>query len=401
MLLLRNVIQDYDWGPVDGLVPLVGCEATGDHQAELWVGTHERGPSVVVGGNHDGRPLSEVIAEDPRTYLGPELADAGAAHLPFLLKVLAIGEPLSLQAHPSAEQADAGYDREEAAGIAIDGPDRTYRDRSPKPEALVALVETWALCGFRPPLDAAELIEHLGVDALAPLVATLRGGGPDVLRNAFAWLLGLDGEERDRVATQVAAASAEATAGRMDRADPRWWVTRLAASHPDDPTCLAPLLMEVLDLAPGEAVHLPAGNLHAYLEGGGVEIMAASDNVLRGGLTDKHIDVDGLLAIIHFAPGLPARPSVIEVTHQTRSYDCGEAAFILTRIDPTRGPATLAPVGPSLLLAVGGDVDVTGTSGGLALGHGNAAFVAPGEGPLLVTGSGTLWWATVAASPAA
>ena len=400
MLLLRNVIQAYPWGPIDGMVPLLGNQPTGDHQAELWVGTHERGPSVVVGGDHDGRTLAEVIAEDPRTYLGSELADAGATALPFLLKVLAIGEPLSLQAHPSAEQATAGFDREEAAGVAIDAPDRTYRDRSPKPEALVALVETWALCGFRPPLAAAELIEEIDVNALDPLLAILRAPGPDALHDALAWVLRLAGDERHEVATATAAAASKATSGASDRSDPRWWVARLAADYGGDPTCLAPLLMELLTLAPGEAVHLGAGNLHAYLEGAGVEIMAASDNVLRGGLTDKHIDVDGLLAVLRFEPGVPTRPAASDENSNTVAYDCGEAAFLLTRVDLSDGPVSIAPTGPSLLLAVGGEGDVAGIGGGLVVGHGDAVFVAPGEGPLLLTGSGTLWWATVGAPPA-
>lgn len=394
MLLLRNVIQPYEWGPVDGLAGLVGSEPTGDHEAELWAGTHDRGPSVVVGGAHNGRSLAEVIAEDPRSFLGADLADQGVTSLPFLLKVLSIGEPLSLQAHPSVEQAEAGFEREEAAGVAIDAPDRTYRDRCAKPEMLVALTPTWALCGFRAPLAAAELVADLGVPATDPLVTALRGGGPDALRNALAWLLRLQGDERDAVTGEVSAAAAEAIGGVEDRSDPRWWVVLLAANHPVDPTCLAPLLLELLVLDPGEAVHLPAGNLHAYLEGAGVEIMQASDNVLRGGLTPKHIDVDGLLAIVAFEPGVPSRPAAADVSAGVTTYDPGEQSFGLVRVDAA-GPVTVDPVGPSLLLAVGGEIDVASITGGLTIAHGEATFVAPGEGPLIVTGSGTLWWATV------
>lgn len=394
MLLLRNVIQPYEWGPINGLAALVDSEPTGDHEAELWVGTHGRGPSTVVGGDHDGRTLADIIAEDPRSTLGIDLADGGAEALPFLLKVLAIGEPLSLQAHPTTEQAEAGYDREDDAGIDLDAPERTYRDRSPKPEALVALIETWVLCGFREPIGAAQLVADLGVGATDDLVAILRAGGPRALHDALAWVLQLDGPERSQVASEVATAATEAVGGEEDRFDPRWWVARLAAVHPGDPTCLAPLVMEVLKLAPGEAVHLPAGNLHGYLQGAGVEIMQASDNVLRGGLTPKHVDIEALLGVLHFEPGVPLRPSTIEVSGGLTAYDAGEEAFGLARVDPSGGAVIIDPRGPSLLLATGGDVDVATMAGGVTVGHGDGAFVAPGEGPLIVTGAGVLWWAT-------
>ncbi|MCU1358560.1 MAG: mannose-6-phosphate isomerase [Acidimicrobiales bacterium] len=394
MLLLRNMIQPYAWGPIDGLVPLLGVEPTGRSQAELWVGTHARGPSTVDEGPDEGRTLAEVVAADPFRYLGDDLAAAGDAELPYLLKVLAIGKALSVQAHPSAEQARAGFDREEAAGIPIDAPERNYRDPNPKPEALVALVPTWVLCGFREPVVAAELIADLHVPALDPLVGALREGGPTVLADALRWLLHLPDDERSMVAGEVEAAAAEAVGDRDDRADPRSWIVRLAAEQPGDPTCVMPLLLELVLLAPGESVHLPAGNLHAYLDGAGVEIMRASDNVLRGGLTSKHLDVDELLAVLDLVPGMPARPTITRPGPGLTAYDCGEASFSLVRVDPTGGAVSIEPTGPSLLLAVGGDVDVAGSDGGLSIGHGDAAFVAPGEGPLVVTGDATLWWAT-------
>ena len=159
MLLLSTTVKSYAWGRTDGIAALVGSEPTGGPEAELWVGTHPAGPSVVVG-DPEGRTLAEVIASDPRRWLGPDLAGAGFTALPFLLKVLAIGQPLSLQAHPSTSQAEAGFDREEANGISLDDPGRTYRDRSAKPEALVSLTDTWAMCGFRPTEEAVALVEY-------------------------------------------------------------------------------------------------------------------------------------------------------------------------------------------------------------------------------------------------
>ena len=375
MLLLRNVVQPYNWGPVDGLARLLGSEPTGEHEAELWVGTHERGPSTVVAGDPgaEGRTLAEVVGD-----------------LPFLLKVLAIGRVLSLQAHPSTEQAASGFAREEEAGLPIDAPDRNYRDAGAKPEVLVALEPTWVLCGFRPADEAADLLHALGVPELGPLVDKLRGRGADTLLDALGWLLRLGAEDRD-----VVARAASAAAGCVDaawRADPRAWAALLARQHPGDPMCVAPLLLELLELAPGDAVHLPAGNLHAYLEGAGVELMSTSDNVLRGGLTSKHVDVDELLHVLRPEVGLPPPPAR-RVDGALTIYDCGEPSFGLVRVELGDEPVELAPVRGSLLLPVGGEADLAGPSGGLTVGHGDAVYASAGEA-IAASGRGSLWWAT-------
>ncbi|MCU1499593.1 MAG: hypothetical protein JWM47_3546 [Acidimicrobiales bacterium] len=392
MLLLHNPVQRYAWGATDGLAGLVGSDPSGGPEAELWVGTHPAAPSVVAG-DPAGRTLAEVIAADPVRWLGPDLAAAGHTALPFLLKVLAIGRPLSLQAHPSPEQARDGFEREEAAGIARDAPERTYKDPNPKPESLVALSESWALCGFRPPSEAAESIAGLDLTELAGLPEILGSGSDAALGDGLAWLL----RQPPEAGRAVAAAVAEEVADTdpADRGDPRSWVRTLAAAFPGDPLCVAPLLLHVVRLGPGDAVHLPAGNLHAYLDGAGVELMAASDNVLRGGLTAKHVDVDELLHVLRFEPGVPAAPTRTDLGGGRVTYDSGEEAYALTAVDPSGGPVAIEPGRPSLLLATGGPVDIAGPHGGVAIDHGDAAFVAPGEGPLTVTGHGRLWWATV------
>ena len=399
MLLLANPVRDYAWGPVDGLASLLGTAPTGRPEAELWVGSHPAAPSTVVDGPDGiaGRTLAEVVADDPVRWLGPELAAKGFDALPFLLKVLAVGAPLSLQAHPSAEQAEAGFAREDRAGLALDHPRRTYRDRGAKPEALVALCETWALCGFRPASEAAELVDRLDLAGLAPVVDLLRG--PDPLRRSFAWLLSR-GDESPGLASELAAVVAPDAAAPLDATDPggevtaRSWVARVQAAFPDDVLAVAPLVLQVVRLDRGDAVHLPAGNLHAYLEGAGVEIMSASDNVLRGGLTPKHVDVDELLAILRFEPGLPPEPEVTGLPDGVVRFDAHEAAFGLVSVTPGEGVTTVAPSGPSLFLATDGPIDLAGGTGGVALGEGIAAFAAPGEGPFEVSGPGTLWWAT-------
>ena len=391
MLPLQNRVQAYAWGAVDGMATLVGSSPTGGPEAELWVGTHPAAPSLVAH-DPDGRTLAEVIAADPVRWLGPELAAAGHTALPFLLKVLAVGAPLSLQAHPSAEQAQAGWAREEAAGLALDAPERTYRDASPKPEALVALDTTWALCGFREPLEAANLLAGLGIEAFEPLIGVLASNGRDGLRTVLSWLLSHEGASRVAVADAVAASVRRLRSS--DPSDPRLWVQRLAAAFPGDPTAVAPLLLQLVRLEPGDAVHLPAGNLHAYLSGAGVEIMAASDNVLRGGLTPKHIDVSELLAVLQFEPGIPPGPVAKDLGGGVTTYDAGESAFALATISAQSESVAIEPAGPSLLLATGGKVELAGPNGELTIDGGDAAFVAPGEGCITVSGPGRLWWAT-------
>lgn len=392
MLLLRNPVQRYPWGAVDGLAAIVGSVPSGGPEAELWVGTHPSAPSLVAG-DPAGRTLAQVIAADPARWLGPGLAEQGHTALPFLLKVLAIGAPLSLQAHPSADQAAAGFDREETAGIPRDAPARLYKDRSPKPESLVALSDTWALCGFRTHDEAAELVADLRIAELEPLVAVLRGGGVSAHRNALSWLLHLPSPVAGPMGRSVAQAVDQVDP--HDRLDPRSWVRELVASYPDDPTCLAPLLLQVVHLRPGDAVHLPAGNLHAYLTGSGVELMAASDNVLRCGLTAKHVDVDALLGVLQFGPGVPPAPIHTDLGGGLATYDSGEDAYGLAVVDTGAEPVLIEPTGPSLLLATGGEIDVAGEEDGVSIDHGDAVFVPPGAGPLSITGSGRLWWATV------
>lgn len=393
MLLLRNQIQPYAWGRLDGMSDLVGTEPSGGPEAELWVGTHPSAPSIVVG-DPEGQTLAEVIASDPARWLGPVLAGRGWTSLPFLLKVLSIGEPLSLQAHPSAAQARDGYDRENEAGIPLDAPQRTYRDPSAKPESLVALRETWALCGFRTAVESRELVAGLGLGDLSPLIDALdHPDQPTALEGALSWILGVAGPKRSALsAAAVAAAERMASGGA---GDPYRWVVNLGHQHPGDLGCLAPLLVDLVRLAPGDAVHLPAGNLHAYLSGAGVEIMAASDNVLRGGLTPKYIDTVELLHILRFEPGVPPAPIETNPAPGMTAYDCGEDAFRLAVIDASSDAHRFTPEGPSLLLATGGPVRVTDDGGSVELSAGRAAFVPAGSGELEVIGPGRLWWATV------
>lgn len=385
---LTNPVQAYAWGAVDGVAALTGTERTGGPEAELWVGAHPAAPSRLA----DGRSLDRVVADDPDGLLGAEVAARVGDRLPFLLKVLAIGAPLSIQLHPSAAQATAGFAREEAAGIGRDDPRRTYRDAHAKPEVVVAVEPTWVLGGFRTGADAADLLGRNVDPALAEVRATVVGQ-----RDARAGLIHILSVD-DAGRTALAAAAA-----RVDDDGPALgWVRRLAAAHPGDPTALAPLLLELRHLAPGEGMFLPAGVPHAYLRGAGVELMGASDNVVRGGLTPKHVDRDELVRLlapvgtsVELLPGEPRGGS-------DTSYDPGVAELALHRVDLGADPVPLASdaPGPALALALGGAVTACTDDEVEVLTGGRALFIPASERDVVrVSGPGTLWWATVGSAP--
>ena len=249
----------------------------------------------------DGRPLDKAIALDPEALLGARVAERFGPRLPFLLKVLAADSPLSLQAHPSTEQAEAGFAAEEAAGIPHDDPTRTFKDRFHKPELILALTTFEALCGFRPVEGSLHCLAKLEVPELKPTIAALARGG---LRAAIPQLLALEPERRAELVEAVAESASRFVAAQ----DPEFintyrWAARLAAAYPGDPGVVISLMCNHLKLEPGEAVFLPAGNLHAYLSGAGIEVMASSDNVLRGGLTGKHVDLAALIEVLDFTDG--------------------------------------------------------------------------------------------------
>lgn len=361
-----NTPREYAWGSSTAIPELLGVAPSGAPQAELWMGTHAGSPSR--------------LADRPGT-----LTDLVPDGLPFLLKVLAPESPISLQAHPSVAQAEAGFAREEAAGIPIDAPERNYKDRNHKPEMVYALSDPFqALAGFRPVAETREVLE--GVEAAGPLLERL----PDdaALRDAFAWLL----SGAPEVAQLTAALSTVTAEG------PSWdTVRRLAQFYPGDPGIVVSLLLHTVTLSPGEAIYLPAGNIHAYLHGVGVELLANSDNVIRGGLSAKHIDVPGLLEILDFRP-LPA--PYLEPERPLPGvavFRPGVPDFALTVVGPDAVQAgasvTIPGGGPAIAFAASGSVTLTGAGGSHTLEQGAAAFVT-GEPELQLDGHGQLFVAT-------
>jgi mannose-6-phosphate isomerase len=378
---LSGRIQPYAWGSPTAIPEFLGTEPTGDPQAELWLGAHPSAPAEV-----DGRPLDAAIDSDPAGWVGAGAVERFGPRLPYLVKLLAAAQPLSLQAHPNRAQAEEGYAREESAGIARDAAERTYRDDWPKPEALCALGDFHALCGFREPSQTYALFAALGVPAAVDLVAPLQSGGAADLEQVFGRLLRM--ADAAPLVEQVIAAAKNHIHDQDELGDFARTACEVDAFYPGDPGVLAALIMNRVVLRRNEALYLPAGNLHAYLRGTGVEIMANSDNVLRGGLTAKHIDVDELLRLLDFTPGWAGPVPVVEESPGVHRYRTPAPEFALWRLEADHDPVVPAGDLGRIVLVAAGSPTLRSGSGELALTRGRSAFLRPDE-TVTVSGSGT------------
>jgi mannose-6-phosphate isomerase len=384
---LRNPVQHYDWGSRTAIPHLLGQPVPSERPcAELWIGAHPSAPSEVRT-PAGWRSLRDWIAEQPGPVLGERARRRFGDELPFLLKVLAVEQPLSLQAHPNAAQARAGFERENRAGLAAGDPARSFSDPRAKPELLCAVAPVRALCGFRPLEESRALAAPLGVPELGRLLAEPTPGA------ALARLLRLGAGERSALVDAVVRALPAAASD-----PPRAWVRTLAAAWPGDPGALAPLLLHCVELAPGEALFLRPGALHTYLGGVGVEVLANSDNVLRGGLTRKHVDVDSLLAILDPQAACPARVPGETGADGVRRYAAPVEEFALAVLRPPagRGLACAPSGGPELLLCFEGEARVAaGGEPPRRLGRGQALLVPACQAGYRLEGDATLYRASL------
>jgi mannose-6-phosphate isomerase len=387
MWQLQNTVRHYPWGSHTVIPELLGEPSPADKPyAELWMGAHPDAPSVLS----NGTPLDKAIEEQPDALLGTDVRERFGTRLPFLLKVLAADKPLSLQAHPTNEQARAGFAAEEAAGVPRDDPTRTFKDPFHKPELLLALTPVEALCGFRPVEESLHCLAKLQVPELKPTIAALARGG---LRAAIPQLISLSPDTRSVLVSAVAEAGSRFVAAH----DPEFintyrWAASLAETYPGDPGVVISLMCNHLKLAPGEAVFLPAGNLHAYLSGAGVEVMAGSDNVLRGGLTTKHVDLAALIEVLDFTDGR------VPVIHPVLGpgglrYPVPVEDFDLTRVQLDGQSGSLATPGPQVLLCTEGSAVLGSSDGEVTLRKGESAFV-PAGAPVTASGPAVLYRAT-------
>ncbi|MFB7620007.1 mannose-6-phosphate isomerase, class I [Kitasatospora sp. NPDC056181] len=394
---LVNTVRPYAWGSVTALPELLGQEPTGEPQAELWMGAHPGAPSRADRG--DGpRPLDELIAADPEGELGAATVARFGPVLPFLFKVLTAGLPLSIQAHPSLDQARAGYAAENALGIPLDAPHRSYRDANHKPELICALGDFDGLCGFRTPAGAAAVMAGLQVPALDPLIALL--GAEDeseALRGTLAAILTMDGATAAATVRDTAEAVDKAAAGDPD--GPYALYTRITRDFPGDRGLIAALLLNAVRLRAGQALYLGAGVPHAYLHGSCVELQANSDNVLRAGLTPKHIDVPELLKVVEFSSGAPdlLLPTAVDATPGEELYPVPIDEFRLSRFTLDGREREIDGRGPQILLCTAGTARLTAADGTtLDLASGESAFLpATGTGTRLTGTGATLFRATV------
>lgn len=383
---IANTPRDYAWGSTTAIAELLGTTPSGGPEAELWFGAHPGSPSrivepALVSGALD---LADWIADDPSAALGER------SRLSFLMKVLAAASPLSLQAHPTAKQAREGFARENALGIPLDAPHRNYRDEFSKPEVIVAVSETFtALCGFRPKHDAAEALTVVGLDELVPRL--------DDVAELFGWLM-VGGSEVDavvgRLATRVAqrAAGDDHPASESVVASEAWLTARLLGeSYPGDPGIVCALLLNRVTLQKGEAMYLPAGSIHAYLEGVGIEVMTASDTVLRGGLTPKHVDVPELLRVLDFTQGPPPRLDPVSVAPAVTEFRPDVDDFVLQHIT---ADAVINLSGPAIALCLSGAFELSGATDAAQISRGQSIFITPEEQRVSVKGEGSVFLAT-------
>ena len=381
---LEGALRPYPWGSHTLIAQLRGEPSPSPQpQAELWFGAHPAAPATV-----NGQGLDEAIAADPAAALGKRGTEAHGGQLPFLVKLLAAAAPLSIQAHPSLEQAQEGFARENTEGIALNSPNRNYKDPNHKPELIVALTEFRALAGFRPVPDTAAFFAELGSAELDRYATLLPTDGEGDLRALFTTLISLPHQPRVELIESVQRAAEELV---DQHSAPAWMVDaaevylELNRAYPGDVGVLAALLLNVLTLAPGEAAFLRAGQLHAYLSGLGVEVMANSDNVLRGGLTTKHVDVPELVKVLDFStlenPRAEAAPS-----HGGVEFQLPVDSFAVRVHSLAHGETLVIDEdGPAIVLCTSGEVR---GADGFVLSQGNAAWAPASEREVQLTAEG-------------
>ncbi|MGL3806280.1 mannose-6-phosphate isomerase, class I [Paeniglutamicibacter sp. R2-26] len=391
---MENPLRNYPWGSRTLIADLLGREAVDQPEAEMWIGAHPSAPSRVLSDGPGVNPgLDELISRDAQSLLGPEVA-AECGSLPFLLKLLAAEKPLSIQVHPNAAQAADGFAAENEAGVPIDAPHRNYRDAAHKPEMIYALTDFAALSGFREPAEIRELFSLLlprlsgvAAEACAGILGLL--DGEDALRATFGRLLCGAPELSELTAQALEAVRAEESL----RAHPALAeLPSLDAHYPNDRGILVSLMLNLVQLSPGQAIYLAAGNAHAYLRGLGVEVMANSDNVLRGGLTAKHIDLPELLRITVFEPQqVPLlAPETTAFGQQVFAPPFDE--FQLQHIEiPAAGDSAdmadadvpVAANGPVLMVCVDGQLVLDTPRGDMVLHRGESVFIGAAEAPAM------------------
>jgi len=379
MQSLTGIVKHYDWGSATAIPKLLQQAGDGQPWAEYWLGTHEAGRALV----DDDIPLDNWLATHDGALSRPE-TEAFGPRLPYLMKLLAANQPLSLQAHPSRPDAQRGFADEEARGLALDDPTRSFKDDWPKPEMLVALTPFEVLSGFRNPSETLDLFDALGVDddIMRPTFGPLRyRHGAAALAEVFLDCLTLD-DTRRAILTEVLAAAVRHGQDEGEVGDFARLAITLDEYYPDDPSLLAALLLNHVRLKPGQGLHNAAGVVHSYLQGVGIETMASSDNVLRAGLTSKHVDHAALISIVNFDPAPPEICDPAPDGPGVWRYPAPDPEFALWRLNPNENSSACPLPEPGrarIVLVTDGYVNITSGGQTTELVQGQAGFVQADE----------------------
>ncbi|MCL2783349.1 MAG: mannose-6-phosphate isomerase, class I [Propionibacteriaceae bacterium] len=379
---LTGVVKHYDWGSLDAIPSILRQSEDGTPWAEYWLGTHQAGAAVLA---NDGTTLDTWLGQHQQA-IGANEQTAFGQHLPYLLKLLAAEQPLSLQAHPTRADAQAGFAAEQARGMPIDDPQRNFKDDWPKPELIIALTPFDALSGFRAPAATLRLFEALGVsdEIMRPTLGPLRyRDGAAALAEVFLDCLTLD-DTRLSILNHVLAAAVKHASDTGPVGQFARLVITLDEHHPGDPSLLAALLLNHVELAPGQALHNSAGVLHSYLRGTGIEVMASSDNVLRAGLTSKHVDHGVLATIVDFVPAAPAIINAVADGPIAWYYPSGDPEFAIWRLEPSPAAGVVPLPGDGrarIVLVTDGHLLLQQDDVRLELLQGESAFIGADEAP--------------------
>ena len=395
--ILENKIQKYVWGSKTFIPELMGdISPAEDPQAELWMGSHPKAPSMAIL-NGDRISLAEWINRDPSGTLGASVAKKFSNQLPFLFKVIAAEKPLSIQAHPNKEQAKAGFERENQKNIAPHASNRNYRDKNHKPELICALEPLWALKGFREIGDIISLIDSLGASAKGLEMDWLRSQANNCdLKRFFISLMTVERDKQKRLFNEI-----EAGLKDFSLSGPVFdWIRRLNQEYPLDIGMLSPLFLNIVQLQPTEAMYIPSGELHAYLEGAGLEIMANSDNVLRGGLTHKHKDIPELLRVLDFTSGVsdilrPSGKGALEAFYPLTAEEFMLSVISLDEeVENYKSPRARSG---EIMICTDGRADITDQGSGdcLRLSTGTSLFIPAQIEEYLLRGEATIYKASV------
>lgn len=391
--LLKNTVQEYEWGSHTAIPELLGQPASGRPQAELWMGTHPCAPSMV---SYQGGwiLLSRLIEKYPQEMLGQSVKQKYQNKLPYLFKVLAAAKPLSLQAHPSIKRAKEGFEKENRLGTSIDAPNRNYKDDNHKPECICALTPFWVLSGFRKIPDILYLLTKICPKGLEKELRELKKCSNQIgLKNFFYALMTMK-KNNQMIVEALGNAKAFSKENHIFK-----WITKLNSEYPYDMGILSPALLNLVCLKPGQAMFFSEGVLHTYLEGVGIELMANSDNVLRGGLTSKHIDVPELLNVLHFEETEVTILKSKKINNYERVFLTPSEEFVLSIIEIKKGINFSSPKNRSIeiIFCTAGSATIYDVDGDkeVDLFKGTSVVIPSAMNKYMISGNATLFKAAV------